>query len=401
MANTTLTVDVVLKEAHRLFKNETPLIQSMNRQYDKSYEYAGAKSGDTIRIKQPQRYSYRTGKKVDVQDNKENSVSLAKTSQGGVDLKFSSKELTLDITQFSKLYLRPAMQTITSNVENDIWTDAYQSTYNAVTLPSTALDATDMLNAGVKLDNASCPRGGMSRYGCLSPQGQADLAAGPSTQQYNPTKVISRQYMTGQMGEAYGFDFAMGQNVASHTTGGYDAAYITDGAGVEGAATLDVDTGAGTIKKGDIFTVDDVYGVNRVTGKSTGVLQQFVVLTDSAGTGGVTLDISPSLITVGAYATISALPANGAGVDFLGTASTAYPQNLLFHPDAYAFATCDLEIPKSANVGGMTGRSVEDGISLRMVEFYDGINDDTYYRLDVLYGFVAVTPEWGCRVYGV
>lgn len=398
MANTTLTVDVILKEAQRIFKNETSFLQSMDRQYDRSYEAHGAKEGDTIRIKQPQRYSYRTGKTVDVQDNVENSVSLARSSQGGVDLKFSSKELTLDISRFSELYLRPAMQTIASNVENTILQTAYKSVYNAVTLPTTALDRADLINAGTKLDLFSAPRGGMARFAVLNPEGQGDLV-NDSSSLFNPSANISRQYLTGAMGNAYGFEVAMSQNIPGHTVGTQDGAYLMSAAGTEGASTISVDTGTGTILEGDILTIAGVNAVNRVTGADTGVLQQFVVTADYAGGAG-DISISPSLTTVGAYKTISALPANNAAVTVLGTANTAYPQNLAFHKQAFAFATVDLEIPKGANVG-MSGRSVEDGVSIRMVEFYDGINDDSYYRLDILYGFVAVTPEWACRIYGV
>ena len=398
MSNTTLTVDVIMKEAHREFRNETPFLQSMDRQYDRSYEAHGAREGDTIRIKIPQRYLYRSGKTVDVQNNEEQSVSLARSSQGGVDLRFSSKELTLDINRFNELYLRPAMHTIAANIEKDILEQASDAVYNAVALPATALDRADITGARAILNRFSTPSDRMGRYLVLSEDGEADLTDNNSSI-FNPSAEISRQYLNGSLGRIYGFESSYSQQVNSHTTGGYDANYVTNGVGVEGASTLAVDTGTGTIKKGDIFTIAGVNSVNRVTGQDTGKLQQFVVTADSAG-GGVTLSISPSLTTSasGAYAFISALPADGAALTFLGTASTAYKQALAYHRQAFAFGTVDLEIPRGSNVG-LTGRSTENGVSMRLVEFYDGKNDDTYYRIDILYGFIPVTPEFACRIY--
>ena len=45
-------------------------------------------------------------------------------------------------------------------------------------------------------------------------------------------------------------------------------------------------------------------------------------------------------------------------------------------------------------------REVTDGVSMRIVRDYDVFNDDSIYRIDILYGFVAVTPEWSCRIAG-
>ncbi len=400
MANSILTADIVLKEFHRKFKNNTAFLGAIDKQYDDSYKSHGAKAGDTIRIKQPQRLLYRTGKTVDVQPMDENSVDLPRTSQAGVDLRFSSKEKTLDITDFSRIYLGPAVSTIVSNMELAIMTTAYQQVSNCVTLPTGGvIDSADILDAGVLLDNGSCPRDGMERSCIVNPLGQADLAGATSTV-FNPSRVIGKQYLSGQMGEAYGFNFGMCQNIPTHTTGSYDGAYVCDGAGVEGASELDVKTGTGTFTLGDAFSIANVNSVNRLTGESTGRPQVFRVTTAEASGGSVTLAIAPSLTTVGAYRTIDALPVGDAAITEIGTASTAYPQNMAFHKSFAAFGTCDLEIPKS-NIGGLTGRSVEDGISIRMVEFYDGVNDDTYVRFDILYGFVVVVPEFAARIYGV
>ena len=45
MANANLTADVIVKEGLAIFKNNTPFLQGINRQYDKQYEVAGAQAG--------------------------------------------------------------------------------------------------------------------------------------------------------------------------------------------------------------------------------------------------------------------------------------------------------------------------------------------------------------------
>jgi hypothetical protein len=43
-------------------------------------------------------------------------------------------------------------------------------------------------------------------------------------------------------------------------------------------------------------------------------------------------------------------------------------------------------------------RESYNGVSIRLITFYDGINDQQITRLDVLYGYKWVRPEWACRV---
>jgi hypothetical protein len=43
-------------------------------------------------------------------------------------------------------------------------------------------------------------------------------------------------------------------------------------------------------------------------------------------------------------------------------------------------------------------RESYQGVSIRLITFYDGINDQAITRLDMLYGFKWVRPEWACVV---
>ena len=82
---------------------------------------------------------------------------------------------------------------------------------------------------------------------------------------------------------------------------------------------------------------------------------------------------------------------------FVGTASTAYPQNLIYHKDAITFATADLVLPTGVD---MAARAVHNGISLRIIRDYDINNDRMPCRIDVLYGFSTIRPPMACRLWG-
>ena len=395
MSNTTLVHDLIMKEGQRTLRNNSVFVNALTAQYDASYASHGAKAGSDIRISQPQEFSVRTGKTIDVQDVEEKAVTISRSVQRGIDIKYSSAEITQDLDSFNRTKVEPAMATLAAYIDNYCMDLAYKEIYQAVALPATNMDRVDILNAGVKLDNGSTPRGVESRCSLLSPQGMADVV-NDSSGLFNNASSVSQQYDDGLVKvPAMGFTFGMSQNMPSHTTGGYDANYVTNGAGVEGASQILIDTGTGTITAGDIFTVADCYSVNALTKQSTGVLQQFVATAASAG-GTVTVATSPALISTGPYQNIDSLPGNGKAVTFLGVASTAYPQNLHFHKGFGAIGFCDLDVPKG-NV--VSRRVVEDGISLRLVDFYDGKNDDSYMRFDVLFGYKTVIPRWACRSY--
>ena len=405
MANTILTHDLVFKEAHRTLRNNTAFVNTITPTYDNSHSSMGAKEGSDIRLIQPQEFSVRTGKNINIQEAEEKAVTLTRSVQRGVDIKFSSAEVLQDLESFNKTKVEPAMATLAAHIDNYCLDLAYKDVYNAVTLPVTSLDRDDILSAGVKLDNGAAPRGTNQRCAILNPQGHADVVTN-SAGLFNNPKAISQQYDDGIVSlPSYGMKFAMSQNVDVHTTGTHStgSTSVTNGAGTEAATTLVTDGWANStavLKTGDVFTIASVNAVNPLTKQSTGVLQQFVATADgtSDGSGNLTISMEPALISTGSYQNISALPADGAGVTVLGTEATEYPQNLVYHQGFGAIGFADLQKPKGVTY---SERKVEDGISMRMVIDYDIRTDEEIMRFDVLFGYKTVIPRHGCRIYGV
>jgi hypothetical protein len=153
------------------------------------------------------------------------------------------------------------------------------------------------------------------------------------------------------------------------------------------------------LKKGDIITIAGVNAVNPVTKADTGFLRQFTVKADvtSDGSGNATLTVSPAIVSSGAQQRVSATPADNAAITVLGTASTGYSQNMVFHKNAFSFASVPMHMPAAAYGGS---RQSYKGISLRLIPTYDGTNDEEAWRFDVLYGVKAIDPRLAVRLSG-
>ena len=66
MANAPLTLTAVTREILRVAHEELAFIGTVDRQYDSQYAQNGAKNGDTLKIRLPNKYTVRTGKDIDV-----------------------------------------------------------------------------------------------------------------------------------------------------------------------------------------------------------------------------------------------------------------------------------------------------------------------------------------------
>lgn len=267
-------------------------------------------------------------------------------------------------------------------------TDIYQQVNNT----GSAATLAKVLGAGKKLTDSLAPLAG--RKGLLCTQDTVDMVDALKGL-FNDQNALSKQYREGQLGRVVNFDFSETTHLPQQTRGSGNGSYVVQTTvSSQGATTVAIQTGTGTIKKGEIVTFANVYSVHPETKVSTGVLQQFVVTADSAG-GSVTLSVSPAMYTTGAQQNIDSFPQATAAMTIAGTASTNYGQSLFYHEDAFAFATADLVMPKGVDWGA---RENYDGISIRIIRDYDINNDRLPCRLDVLYGYKTLRPELACRL---
>jgi hypothetical protein len=399
MSNSILTIDMITRKALEILENNLVITRNVNRQYDDSFAVEGAKIGSTLRIRLPDRALVTDGAALQVQDDNEQFTTLTVASQKHIGVNFTSAELTMQLDDFAERVLKPRISQLASSVDADV-ANAYKYIGNSVgtpgTTPSTSLV---LLQAQQKLnENAAV----MSpRYATVNPAANAGLVEGMKGL-FNPTDTISKQFKNGMMGTGVlGFDEVnMSQSIKQHSTGTRAATGTVTAAAVtaEGTATLTLTVGSGeTIAVGDVFTIADCYAVNPQTRESTGSLFQFVALASSTSTTTATVTVAPIYSAANALATVNSLPGNNKAVVFVGAASSQYAQNLVYHKDAITFATADLLLPQGVD---MAARAVHNGISLRVVRQYDINNDRMPCRIDVLYGYSAIRPQMGCRIWG-
>jgi len=395
-SNTSLINDLVLPDSLVTFRNNSVLTNMLKPHYDDSYEFKGAKAGQAINLRTHQEFSVREDTlNFSGQGIEQKEVPLVRSKIFGIDFAYTDAELTQDVEGFMQYRVEPAMATLAAKV------DAYvmgvcSDGVNQGVLAVTNIDGDDILESGVQLDNASVPRGS-GRNVILSPRGHKQLVSS-SNGLFNNATNISQQYSDGIVSlPSYGFNFGMTQNVNTHARGSANTAYDVKTIPSSGATVLDIDTGAGTIKKGDIFTIVGVNQVNKLTKTDTGELMQFVCTADNDTGGDTTINISPAIISTGPYQNVTALPAVDADLVFLGTASTNYPQGLAFHSDFAAVGFCDLVMPKAGIIDG--ARKVEDGVSMRCITFFDGNTSEQKIRFDILCGAVVVEPTMASRIY--
>lgn len=405
MANALLTIDMVTREAVRLFRNSNWFLRTIGRQFDEEFGRAGAKIGQQLRIRLPNDYTLRVGPTAVPQGTNEQNTTLVLATQMGVDVSFSSAERALSLDDYSQRILAPAVNVLAGGVATAVMLNINQASNFVQNTDSTGAmispSAGTWLAAGAILDQNGSPRN--DRFIVLDPLTQARTVTSLMGL-FNPQVKISDQYIRGTITvDTLGFDWGMDQTTLMHTTGAYGAPPTVAGANQTGAV-LTVTALAGPLNTGDILTIAGVDAVNRVTKNSTGGLAQFVV-TAPVPAGATTIPIYPPIIpaatTVTAndtpvpFQTVVASPANGAAINFATPASAQFRQNFAYYAEAVTLATAELELPRGVHEAA---RETYDGISLRMVTDYAVLSDQFVTRLDILFGSLMIRPEWCVKV---
>jgi len=402
--NTIITPTLVVRRAIELFRNSNAFLQMVDRQWQDEFggpSVAGQKPGSTIQIRLPNDYVARSGPTAVPQSTVESTTALTVATQTGVDIAFSMAERTMSIQDYDVRVIQPAVNALVGNIASNIMlgAEAIPNLVHNVDGSNNTLTPTltTWATAGALLDKLSTPRS--QRRVVLDPITMARTVNSFSGL-FNQQSKIGQQYETAMIKtDVLGMDWAQDPTVLTHTTGAYGALGTVSGASQTGS-TITTSALAGPLKKGDIITFPGAFAVNRVTKTTTGQLAQFAVTADVAG-GATSIPIYPALIPASggnpvAYQTVTASPTAGGTIVCLTNASETYRNNFIFHPLAVTLAIVPMEMPTRGVVESY--RESQDGVSIRLISFYDGINDQMITRLDVLYGWKWVRPEWACRV---
>ncbi len=396
MTNTLATSAIVAKEALAILANMLSFSSAVNRDWESEFtsnQSRGYSPGATISIKKPPRYTYRAGRVAVPQATVETTVPLT-LSQGGCDLNFTSFERTLSLQKLQDK-IKAAMEPVVNEIDRQGLQLARFATFNTIgtpgTLPNTqALALQAVLGVNQRLDEMAAPRDDQRTlimnpaFNAATVQGFAGLFNGQTT--------LDKQFKRGMMVDSLGIAYAMDQNVDVHTNGTQAVAGTNvNGAGQSGANITVVALG-GTITRGTKITLPGVFAVNPQSRVSTGTLAQFTITADLLA-GATVLPVSPALVTSGAFQNVSASPTTGAPFVIFGTASGSFNANVGFHKDAFTLAMVPMWAPPGGKGVIDVAQESYKGMNLKVTEFYDGVNDNSIMRIDVLFGWAATYPE--------
>lgn len=419
MANTLSVIDMVTREALRIAHEKLTFIGTIDRSYDSSYAKSGAKIGDTLRVRNPNQYVRRTGSRVmDVQDQEESTQSVTVATQDGVDMKFNSAELSLSIDELSRRYIEPATSVLVSGIESDVLQGVTKDVYNNTGTTAEIVGATDLdavSQARAKLNQQLAPKDN-NRCVQLDSVTMAAVVNGASSGTlalFNPAADISKAFREGYIGRNAMATWYENDRTYAHTNSSdADVVWAVDDAtrlaaytDSVGLSTLNFDA-QGTVAQtaGTTFTIADLYDCHPETKAKYAHLKQFTVTSGGTVAGNQSdIGFSPTIRTGGAKqncwisggsASIADLE-NNVTVMYGAGSSLVYQSNLMYHKEAFTFVTADLPIMDDAI---RCVRRMQDGLSIRCWQGSDIRNDELLLRLDILYGWKTLRPEWACRI---
>ena len=415
MANSVLSYGLIAKRAVQVLENNLVFASEVYRGYEAEYarNVNGYKPGATITVRRPAEYQVNDGPIVTVQDSSEGSLQITVNKQKNIGMNFTSKDLTLDITDFSERFIEPAMIQMAQQIDQDV-SGLTADIPNWVGTPGNVLSNFDSFAAATqRMDDTAVPVG-FDRSAILSPRDARGLQSnlvGPQSI-FDPS-IVGKVYREGMLPPIDGVKPYKTQNYWTQTTGTRTNGTLNGGTlSTTWAASKDTNTislsmtglgASATINKGEVFTLAGVFDVNPRSGVAMPYLKQFTVTAavTAAGGGTATVVASPALIpinTPGVHWNASAAPATNAVVTWVGAASSSFVNNVVFNENAFALIMVPLEKPE----GGLAkvARMSHKGINVRILSFYDGINDNNIWRFDCLYGLKTIDPRQAVRLSG-
>lgn len=115
MANNILTPEVIAREALMVLRNNAVMANLVHRDY--SEDFVGA-VGDTITVRKPATFvANEYSGSINVQDATETAVPVVMDKHLDVSFAVTAKQMTMDIADFSKQLLVPAMQAFADKVD--------------------------------------------------------------------------------------------------------------------------------------------------------------------------------------------------------------------------------------------------------------------------------------------
>jgi len=396
---------VIAKAAAKILYDELHFGATIGKADEKDYNgQNGYCAGDTILISKPARFIAQRGQ-FDItstqQDTSEEKTPLKLDIMATVGLNADSLVFASEIQlkDYINRVVRPAVNTVAHDVEQQLLDKATRLTFNSVGTPgSNTFDTDAILSAREKINKYLAPKDDNRFF--LHDSSAGRQAVGARKGLFQSSDDIAKQYKRGLVGIADGFTWLESEMMHVHTNGSDVTGITIDGTVNEGANTLHIDgltPSSGTITAGSVFTIAGVYAVHPITKQAYPFLQQFTALQDvlADSSGAADMMISPALYTHTSKGlhNVSVLPVGGEALTFVGASDQSRIESLVYHKEAFRMVSVPLILPTKAE---FAVQETYKGLTVAIVRDWDQLKRLT--RVDFLGGITPVRPEHACRL---
>lgn len=211
MPNTILTPDIIAREALMVLRNNAVMANLVHRDY--SDEFAAV--GDTITIRKPATFTANefNGSTITVQDATETGVPVTIDKHLDVSFAVTSKEMALDISDFSKQFLVPAMQAFADKVDKYL-IGLEASATNRVAHADGVIAPADMIAARKYLTQNAAPLA--DRRFVVGATAEADLLNSELFVSADKVGDEGTALREASLGRKFGMDCYVDQNIAKN-----------------------------------------------------------------------------------------------------------------------------------------------------------------------------------------
>ena len=400
MPNTFEYADWLTMTSLDLLESKRAVSQHFNTDYSKEFKLKFP-VGDTVRVPYPQQFSITNGLEYQPQAISRRHATVEFFDPFGTHFEWDSAEQALKAPRgrdkVEKEILEPAMSRLCAEIERRCALYAYQNAASLVGILGTNPTTYDATSAAARqiMQELACPTSG-DRALIVPPKVMRSIKTGAIALN-RPAMDISKQFRTGIVDYADGFDWYESTYLWRHTAGTTTSPTVTStqtGTAAISSIAISCTTG-NTYKKGDKFAIASVLPVQPEHKGTFGTdTKTFTVTADvTAVSSSATVSFSPPMYGPGSpYQNVDALPVASAVVTMWpGTTSPngkIGQVGLAIHKDAFALVSVELEEPKSSSVELVSQkRDPDSGVNLRFFRQWDGRSSKFINRFDVQLGF--------------
>lgn len=366
MANTFLTPEIVAKEALMVLQSNLVMADLVHRDYADEY----VSVGDTISVRKPAKFVAKnfTGH-TDPQDITEGSVPVKMDRFRDVTVAVTSKQMSMDIADFSAQVITPAMQAIAQAVDEDLLAIGVEGAGYVKAGNTKATDLSDIADLAKKLDLNKVPA--QNRHLVLHPvhKYRYALTNNLSNVSYAGDNGTLRDALLGRI---YTLDTYMDQNApdTNAETSGTAVSFKVSGVKGENKVALsNVSAATATVKAGDGFILG-------------GYLYRFTENKTAASGAIAEAAIDQPLM---------------ADANNLAAVVINAPHSIGFHRNGIALVTRNLALPMGASKAAY---AAADGLAVRVVYDYDSDTKTDKVSFDIIYGIKALDEKMICVLKG-